>query len=41
VLCTEEFEDTKGIIIEVENTPQWPIIVCPFCFVHLLYVLLR
>jgi hypothetical protein len=41
VLCEEEFDDTKGIIIEVENTTQWPIIVCPFCFVHLLSVLLR
>jgi hypothetical protein len=29
-LCAEEFEDAKGIIIEVENTTQWQIIVCPF-----------
>ena len=35
VLCAEEFEDTKGIHIEVENTTQWQIIVCPVCFVHL------
>ena len=41
VLCAEEFEDTKVIIIEVENTTQWQIIVCLFCFVHLLSVLLR
>ena len=39
VLCAEEFEDTKVIIIEVENTTQWQISVCPFCFVHLLSVL--
>ena len=31
----------QGIIIEVENTTQWQIIVCPFWFVHLLSVLLR
>jgi hypothetical protein len=39
VLCAEEFGDTKGILIEVENTTQWQIIVCPFCFVHLVSVI--
>ena len=40
VLCAEEFEDTKVIIIEVENTTQLQIIGCTFLIfkLFLLYI---